>query len=460
LSAAPALPGELRRLGFSGEIVTPGDAAYEEARRIHNGLIDKRPALISRCRNAADAAAAVELAVAGGLEISIRGGGHNVAGRSVTDGGVMIDLARMRGVSVRPGERTALVQGGATWGDFDRASQLHGLAVTGGMISTTGVAGLTLGGGLGWLMGAYGLTVDSLLAAEVVTADGRSLETSDEEHADLFWALRGGGGNFGVVTSFTFRLHPVGPIVTAFRAAYPLSQAGTVLRAYRDATAGAHDDLTLNAGLLHAADGSGTKLAGIVGCHLGPARRAERDLDPLRRLGSPVDAFLGPLEYAAVNSLLDAAYPRGALNYWKSRFFAELSDRAIDALVELFAGCPSPMTSFVIENLHGAVTRVPVPATAVPLRRPGYNFLVTSVWREHTATETNIAWTRNVYSELERFLVPQRYVNYIADDETGEDPVREAYGPNYERLVAVKTAYDPANVFHLNQNIAPKPLPA
>jgi FAD/FMN-containing dehydrogenase len=458
LSAAPALPGELRRLGFSGEIVSPDDAAYEEARRIHNGLIDKRPALIARCRNAADAAAAVGLAVASGLEVSIRGGGHNVAGRSVTEGGVMIDLSGLRGVSVRPGERTALVEGGATWGDFDRESQLHGLAVTGGMISTTGVAGLTLGGGLGWLMGAYGLTVDSLLAAEVVTADGRILETSDEEHADLFWALRGGGGNFGVVTSFTFRLHPVGPIVTAFRAAYPLSEAGTVLRAYRDATAGTHDDLTLNAGLLHAADGSRTKLAGMIGCHLGPSRRAERDLDGLRRLGSPVDAYFGPLEYAAVNSLLDAAYPRGALNYWKSRFLGELSDGAIDALVELFAECPSPMTSFVIENLHGAVTRVPVSATAVPLRQPGYNFLVTSVWREHSATETNIAWTRNVYSELERFLVPRRYVNYIADDEVGEDPVREAYGPNYERLVAVKTAYDPTNVFRLNQNIVPKPL--
>jgi FAD/FMN-containing dehydrogenase len=455
VSADPLLAGKLRSRGFSGEIVAPGDAVYDDARRIHNGLIDKRPRLIARCGSAADAAAAIALAVEEGLEISIRGGGHNVAGRSVTEGGVMIDLSPLRGVSVRPAERKAVVQGGATWGDLDRASQLHGLAVTGGMISTTGVAGLTLGGGLGWLMGAYGLTVDSLLAAEVVTADGRIFETSDEEHADLFWALRGGGGNFGVVTSFTFRLHRVGPVVTAFRAAYPLSEAGTVLRAYRDATAGAHDDLTLNAGLLHAADGSGTKLAGIVGCHLGPARQAERDLERLRRLGPPVDGYLGPLDYVAVNSLLDAAYPRGALNYWKSSFLEELSDEAIDAMVGLFADCPSPMTAFVLENLHGAVTCVPVPATAVPLREPGYNFLVTSVWRERDATEKNIAWTRTVYSELERFLARRRYVNYIADDEIGDDPVREAYGPNYERLVAVKTAYDPANVFRLNQNIVP-----
>ena len=272
-------------------------------------------------------------------------------------------------VQVDPGGATARVDGGATWGIVDRETQRWGLAVTGGMISSTGVGGLTLGGGLGWLMGRHGLTVDSLLAAEVVVADGSVLSVSADEHPDLFWALRGGGGNFGVVSSFVFQLHPVGPLVTGVRIVYPFSQAADVLRGYRDLTAAGPDDLTVNAALTHLPDGSATRVAALVGCHLGTPAEAERDLAPLRSFATPLDVELGPMEYTIVNSLLDEAYPFGALNYWKSSFLRELSDDAIDAIVAAFGDCPSPASAFVLENLHGQVTRVPVEATAVPHRR-------------------------------------------------------------------------------------------
>jgi FAD/FMN-containing dehydrogenase len=442
---------------FPGELIHPGDAGYDEARRVHNGMIDKRPALIARCRGVEDIVAAVHLAREKGLEISVRGGGHNVAGTAVTDAGVMIDLSPMKAIEVDPKLRRARAEGGVVWGELDRAAQRHGLAVTGGMISSTGIAGLTLGGGIGWLMGKYGLTVDSLVSARIVTAEGRVLTASAGENADLFWAIRGGGGNFGVVASFEYQLHPVGPIVTGVRIAYPFSAAQEVLRAYRVVTSGSHDDLTVNAGLRRAADGSGAKLVTVGGCHLGSAREAERDLRPVLELGGAVEVQVGPAEYTVVNSMIDAAYPRGALNYWKSSFLRDLSDSAIEELVRLFATCPSPLTVFVIENLHGAVTRVPVEATAVPLRDPGYNLLVTSVWRDPAASEENVAWTRDVLAALRPFTSRRRYSNYLAADEVGDDPVREAYGRNYGRLVVLKRKYDPDNVFHLNQNIRPYP---
>jgi FAD/FMN-containing dehydrogenase len=452
-AALETMTGSLR--GFRGELLLPGGARYEKARRVHNGMIDKRPALIARCRGAADIARAVGVARDAGIELSVKGGGHNVAGRAVTDGGLMIDLSGMRSVSVDAKARTARAEGGATWGDVDRATQRHGLAVTGGMISTTGIGGLTLGGGLGWLMGRYGLTVDNLLSAEVVTADGATLVASETTEPDLFWAIRGGGGNFGVVSWFEYRLHPVGPVVTGVQMAYPFAAAVEVLELYRELTADGPDDLTVNAGLLHAPDGSGDKVAVIGGCHIGPATQAERDLEPLRSFGSPVVANLGPMEYTAVNSLLDAAYPRGALNYWKSSFLRDLSDDAIETIVAAFADCPSPMTAFVLENLHGEVTRVPVAATAVPHREHGYNFLITSVWANPQATERNVDWTRAAFQAVAPHTTARRYVNYIADDEVGDGPVREAYGENYARLVEAKGRYDPTNLFRLNQNIPP-----
>ena len=436
-------------------MLRPSDAGYDAARRVHNGMIDKRPALIARCRTPEDVVAAVALARENDLEISIRGGGHNVAGNAVTDGGLMIDLAEMRAVEVDLSRRSARAAGGATWGDVDRATQAHGLAVTGGMISTTGIGGLTLGGGLGWLMGTFGLTVDSVVAARLVLADGSLVTASGDEHPDLFWAIRGGGGNFGVVCEFAYELHEVGPQVTGFRAAWPLSAAPEVLALYREMTTEGPDDLTMNAALIHAPDGSGTPLVGVVGCHLGARGKAERDLSPLARHPGAVLVESGPVEYTVLNSWLDDNYPRGALNYWKSSFLDALSDEAINSMVGAFETCPSASSSFVIENIHGAVTRVPVEATAVPHRSPGYNFLITSVWHDPQGSEENVGWTRRVFAQLQEFTATRVYSNYLAADETGTERVREAFGPNYDRLVEVKKVYDPENVFRLNQNIRP-----
>jgi FAD/FMN-containing dehydrogenase len=454
VSVAGSRPRALE--SFGGDLLQAGDPGYEEARRVHNGMIDKRPALIARCRSASDVATAVRHAVENGLEVSVRGGGHNVAGTAVTDGGLMIDLALLKGIEVDAERASARVAGGVTWGELDAATQAHGLAVTGGMISSTGIAGLTLGGGLGWLMGKYGLSCDNVLSAEVVLADGRMVTASADEHPDLFWGLRGGGGNFGIVTSFEFRLHPVGPLVTGIRAAYAWETAGEVLRRYREVTSSASDELTANAALLHAADGSGTKIAGIVGCHLGGEAEAARELAPFRDLSAPLGVDIGPIEYRELNAVLDPGYPRGALNYWKSGFFSELSDEAIDVLVSEFEGCPSPMSSFVIENLHGAVTQVPVDGTAVPHREPGYNLVLTSVWQVPEATAENIAWTRRAFEAMRPFMSSRTYSNYLADDELEGDPVARAFGPNYQRLVDVKTAYDPSNLFRLNQNVRPR----
>jgi FAD/FMN-containing dehydrogenase len=443
--------------GFSGELLRPGDEGYEDARRIHNGMIDKHPGLIARCRGVADIVAAVGHARDREAEISICGGGHNVAGRAVTEGGVMIDLSLMRGIHVDPAGRSARAQGGVTWSELNRETQLHSLAVTGGTISTTGIAGLTLGGGLGWLMGKYGLAADNLISAEIVTADGRVLTASEAENTDLLWALRGGGGNFGVVSSFEYRLHPVGPTITGGLAIHPFSDAAAVLRFFRDFTAAVPDELGVIGALIHAPDGSGTKLAALVVCHAGSESQAQEDLAELLAFGSPLDVQIGPMPYSAVNTMLDAGFPRGALSYWKSSFLGELSDAAIDSTVAQFANCTSsPMSAVVIEHLHGAVTRVPADATAVPHRSEGYDFLVISQWMDPATTDDNVAWARDAYAAMRPFTANQlRYVNYLDEDDMRHDPARAAYGPNYDRLVQVKNAYDPDNLFRMNTNITP-----
>ena len=442
--------------GFSGRLLGPDDDAYDDARRIHNGLVDKRPALIARCLGTADVAAAVDLARERGLEISVRGGGHNVAGKAVTDGGVMIDLALMKGMHVDPAARTIRAQGGVTWGELNRETQLHALAVTGGVVSTTGIAGLTLGGGLGYMMGKFGLSTDNLISAEVVTADGRVLTASDEENEDLFWGIRGGGGNFGVVTSFEYRLHPVGPIVTGGLVIHPFEAARDFMRFMREYTTDLSDEMTLFVGLLHAPDGSGAKLCGAVLCHTGPPDEAQKDLEPLLTFGSPLDTPVSLMPYTAVNQLIDGGFPRGALNYWKSAFMRELSDEAIDTMVEAFESCPSPMTALIFEHFHGEVTRVPVEAMAVPHREPGLNLVVPSVWADPATTDENIAWTKETFAAMQPFTAGRQYVNYQAADESAQDQVRLAYGPNYERLVELKTKYDSGNLFRLNQNIEPR----
>jgi FAD/FMN-containing dehydrogenase len=439
---------------FSGQLLKPADAGYEEARRVHNGLVDKRPALIARCRGVADVVDAVNLTRKLGLEVAVRGGGHNVAGRATIDGGLMIDLAPMKGIHVDPKGRTARAQGGVTWAQLNRETQLHGLAVTGGVVSSTGIAGLTLGGGLGWLMGKYGLALDNLRSVELVTAQGKVVRASRDEEPDLFWAVRGGGGNFGVATSFEYQLHPVGPTIMGGLIAHPFAHARDLLRFYRDITASLPDEQTIFGGLVHAPDGSGTKLAAMVTCHCGSLAAGEKALRPLKEFGSPVMDALGPMPYCQLNGMLDAGFPRGALNYWKSSFLSQLSDDAIDTMIDCFARCPTPMGQLLLEHFHGAVTRVGASDTAFSHRSDGDNFVLVSEWMERANTDRCIAWARETYAEMERFFSSGRYVNYPADDETG-DPVAAAYGPNYRRLQELKTKYDPKNFFRMNQNIRP-----
>jgi FAD/FMN-containing dehydrogenase len=456
MSSVPSVADAAAELGntFSGQLLKPADAGYEDARKVHNGLVDKRPALIARCRGVTDVVDAVNLTHKLGLEVAVRGGGHNVAGRATIDGGVMIDLATMKGVHVDPKSRTARAQGGVTWAELNRETQLHGLAVTGGVVSSTGIAGLTLGGGLGWLMGKYGLALDNLRSVELVTAEGKWLCTSKDEEPDLFWAVRGGGGDFGVATSFEYQLYPVGPTVMGGLIAHPFDRARDALRFYRDSTTSLPDEQTSFGGLIHAPDGSGTKLTAIASCHCGSLTAGEAAMRSLKQFGFPVMDALGPMPYGQLNGMLDAAFPRGALNYWKSSFLSRLSDDAIDTMIDCFARCPTPMGQLVLEHFHGAATRVGSSDTAFPHRSDGYNFLIVSVWMEPADTDRCIVWARETHAAMEPFFAPGRYVNYLADDETG-DPVAAAYGPNYRRLQELKTKYDPKNFFRMNQNIRP-----
>ena len=439
---------------FSGELLTPRDAGYDEARRVHNGLVNKRPALIARCRGVADVVDAIGLARKLGLEVAVRGGGHNVAGRATIDGGLMIDLAPMKGIHVDPKSQTARADGGVTWAELDRETQLHGLAVTGGVVSATGIAGLTLGGGLGWLMGKYGLALDNLRSIELVTSEGEVLRASKNEEPDLFWAVRGGGGNFGVVTSFEYQLHPVGPTVTGGLIAHPFDRARDLLEFFRKSTASLPDEQSIVGGLVHAPDGSGTKLSAMVTCHCGSLEAGEKAVTPLKRFGTSVVDTVGQIPYCQLNSMLDAAYPKGALNYWKSSFLTQLSDDAIETMIACFAECPTPMGQLLLEHVHGAAARVGISDTAFPHRSEGYNFLILCQWLNEADNDRCIAWTRKTFAQMRPFFAPARYVNYLGDDESGE-PVAAAYGPNYRRLQKVKAKYDPENFFRMNQNIRP-----
>ncbi len=453
--AISTIDGELLEAfagSVSGSVLLPHDDGYEEARLIQNGLIDRRPAVIVRCAGATDIAGAVKLARSSGLEISVRGGGHNVAGRAVAEGGLMIDLSAMRGIHVDPAARTARAQGGVLWAELNREAHAHGLAVTGGAISSTGIAGYTLGGGLGWLMAKHGLGCDNLLGVELVTADGEILNVDDASHPDLMWALRGGGGNFGVAASLVYRLHPVSMVIGGL-IAHPIDAAGDMLRFYRDAVAGCSDDLTVFAAVVHAPDGSGMKLAAMVVFHTGDPDQAEADLAPFKSWGSPLMVEVGPMPYPVMNTLLDAAYPKGALNYWLSSFTTGLPDPLIDAIIERFASVPSPMTAILLEHFHGAVTRVGPTDTAVPHRAEGWNLLLPSEWMDPADTEANIAWTKDTFAALSEHFGGGRWLNYLGDDQ--DDAISAAYGPNYDRLVEVKRRHDPDNVFHLNHNIVP-----
>jgi FAD/FMN-containing dehydrogenase len=439
---------------FGGQLLKPADEGYEEARKIHNGLIDKRPALIARCRSVADVVDAVALATKLGLEVAVRGGGHNVAGRATIDGGIMIDLSPMKGIHVDAVGKTVRAQGGVTWGEVNRETQLHGLAVTGGVVSTTGIAGLTLGGGLGWLMGKYGLALDNLRAVELVTAHGKVLRASKQEEPDLFWAIRGGGGNFGIATSLEYDLHTVGPVITGGPIIHPIERSRDLLEFFRARTRSLTDEHTVFASLTHAPDGSGTDVAVLVTCHCGPTAVAEKAMLPLKQFGAPLLDAVGPMPYCELNSMLDANYPKGALNYWKSNFLTELSDAAIATMIECFARCPTPMGQLLLEHIHGAATHVDAGDTAFPHRQEGYNFLILAQWMQPSDTSRCIAWARETYQRMQPFFAAGRYVNYLDDDEMG-DSVAAAYGANYRRLQRIKAKYDPKNFFRMNQNIWP-----
>ncbi len=452
MTVNPALLDDLAGR-LDGRLLRPSDDGYDAARRVHNGLVDRSPAVIVRCRSAADAAAGVRFARAAGLELCVRGGGHNVAGRAVVDGAVMIDLAEMKGIEIDLPTRSVRAEGGLTWAELNDATAAHGLAVTGGAISSTGIAGLTLGGGLGWLMAKYGLAADNLLAVELVTAEGEIVDVTAASDPDLFWALQGGGGNFGIATTFTYRLEPAG-MVTGGLIAHPIEAAPEMLRFYRDAVAGASDDLTVFAALVHAPDGSGAKLAAMVVFHTGDPEQAERDLAPFTTWGSPLVVQVGEMPYPVMNTILDAGYPAGALNYWLSSFTLGLTDGLIDTMAERFATVPSPMTVILLEHFHGAVTRVGVTDTAVPHRAEGWNLVIPSVWTDPAASDENIAWTRETHRALGPHLGTARWLSYLGDDQ-GDDAVRAAFGPNYDRLLAVKRRCDPENVFRHNHNIDP-----
>jgi FAD/FMN-containing dehydrogenase len=445
---------EVLRVGFSGQVLTPEDEGYEAARRVHNGLIDRRPALIARCHSTADIVDAVRFARAEGLEISVRGGGHNVAGRAVIDDALMIDLAPMKGVHVDTAAQTVRAQGGLLWRELNRETALHGLAVTGGAISHTGIAGLTLGGGLGWLMAKHGLAADNLISVELVTADGSVVEVNKQTDPELLWALRGGGGNFGIAASLEYRLHPL-TLVTGGLIAHPIERAGEFLRWYRDAVADASDDLSVFAALVHPPEAPpGFKAAAMIVFHTGTEEEAERELAPFKEWGPPIMTEVGRMPYPVMNTLLDEAYPTGSLNYWVSNFTTGLDDGLIDAMVERYASVPSPATVLLLEHFHGAVCRVGVTDTAVPHRAEGWNLVIPGTWSDPAETGANVAWVKETHAALAPHLAEGKWLNYLGDDQ-GDDAVRAAYGPNFDRLREVKRRVDPDNVFRNNHNIAP-----
>jgi FAD binding domain/Berberine and berberine like len=439
---------------FTGRLLQPTDQTYDDQRSVHNGLIDKRPAAIACCHGVADIVEAVQLARTLGLEVSVRGGGHNVAGRATIDHGLMIDLSPMKGIHVDVPARTVRAQGGVLWKALNRETQLHGLATTGGVVGSTGIAGLTLGGGLGWLMPKYGLALDNLRAADLVLADGQVVRTSAAEHPDLFWAIRGGGGNFGIAASLEYDLHPVGPMITGGVVAHPLPRAFDALRFFRDTCATLPDEAMLVAGLQTAPDGSNAKLVGLVGGHCGSLEQGAAAFRAVKAFGPPVLDALGPMPYTALNSMLDPAFPKGALNYWKAQFLTDLTDDAIRALIAGFEACPSPMSFIILEHFHGAASRVPVSATACAMRVTGFNVVIASQWTDPRETARGIAWARETFASLTPYLAPTRYVNYLEDDAI--DPAAVAYGPNLARLREIKTKYDAGNFFKQNVNILPK----
>ncbi|MET9022340.1 FAD-binding oxidoreductase [Actinopolymorpha sp. NPDC004070] len=443
-----------------GRVVTPDDAEYEQARRVYNAMIDRRPRVVVQATNAGDVRATVDFARDSDVDLAVRGGGHSVPGYGTCDDGVVLDLSGMRGVRVDPRTATARAEGGATWGDFDSATHAFGLAAPGGIISTTGIGGLTLGGGIGHLDRSLGLSCDNLRSADVVTADGRFLLASPDDNADLFWALRGGGGNFGVVTSMEFGLHPVCDVYGGL-VFFDLRHAADVLRFYRDFIETADERLSLFPAFQIApplpfipVERHGEPLVGVVTCWSGPMEEGERAVAPIRDLAPPVAEHLGPMPYPALNSMFDALVPPGMQHYWKTAFARELTDEAIAAHCDFGPRLPALNSTVHIYPVNGAAQRVDAGATAFANRDMTFATVVAGIWPDPGDNEANIGWVRDYYHAVAPYSADTGYVNFMSEDDQPKTPTN--YGENYDRLVAVKQAYDPGNLFHLNQNIVPR----
>jgi FAD/FMN-containing dehydrogenase len=445
---------------LTGEVIRPGAESYDEARKIWNGAHDKRPALIVRCADTADVVRAVEFARSEGLLAAVRGGSHSIPGFSTCDGGIVIDLSPMKSVDVDPDARTARAGGGVTWGEFDAATQAHGLATTGGLISTTGLGGFTTGGGVGWLMRAHGLACDNLLSAEVITADGQVITASADENPDLHWGIRGGGGNFGILTSLEYRLHPVGPTVAAGPIFYPGDRVGEVLGFYRDFVDKVPDELTLLAEALTAPpapflpeEWHGKRLVALIGCYAGEAEAGLEAMQPMRELGDPVADLIGEMPYVEMQALVDALYPRGTRAYMKAGYLSALDDDAIETVARYHQSAP-PAAEIHIHQFGGAVARVEDDATAYGERQAPYILNVIALAHQPEGWEDNVEWAQRLYADMEPSLTGGAYINYLSAE--GADRVRAAYGEEkFARLQALKDQYDPTNLFRLNQNIPP-----
>ena len=447
---------------FAGSILTPADLEYDSARRVFNAMIDRRPALIARCANTADVVEAVNFARTWNVPVSIRSTGHNVAGYAVCEGGIVIDLSPMKRIVFDETACTVHVEAGCTWGDVNDALQPYDLAATGGFVSGTGVSGLTLGGGLGWMLRKHGLAIDNLVSAEVVLDDGRLVRASAFANDDLFWGIRGGGGNFGIVTSFEFLAHDAGTVLAGV-VLHPAESAVRVLRKWRDFGAGLPVACSLGALLFHFPDDAsgpppllGKALVGIGGVYTGPVDEGERALGPLRTDGPPLVDLFQPMRYNQAQRIADFLWPPGLHAYWKSAYLDRLSDEAVETIATFFARVPSSRTVVVLEHGQGAMSRVPASETAFAHRGWSYNLVITSAWSDPKDTDRNIGWTRSFFAAMQPFLAKAAYVNYLGDDE-GAEGLNAAYGAaTLARLAALKARYDPSNLFRMNQNVGPE----
>jgi FAD/FMN-containing dehydrogenase len=447
--------------GLQGKLCLPGDPGYDDARTIWNAMIDRKPAVIVRAAVAADVVLAVQFARQHHLLVAIRGGGHNIAGNAVCDGGLMVDLSPMKNVRIDPKAKTAYVEPGVTLGEFDAAAQAHGLATPVGINSTTGIAGFTLGGGFGWISRKFGLTVDNLISADIVTADGKLVTASEKENADLFWAVRGGGGNFGVVTAFEFRLHPVGPEILSGLIVHPFAQAKTLLKEYRRLVASLPEEISAWVVMRKAPplpflppEVHGKEILIFAVCAVGDMKKAEKALAPLRALGKPIADVVGPHPFVGWQQALDPLLTPGARNYWKSHDFKKIEDGLFDVMVDAAGKLPSDETEIILVNLGGAVNRVAANATAYPHRDVEFIINVHTRWRDAAQDKECIDWARKFFDASGKFATGGVYVNFMPEDET-QRVQKGAYGSNYERLAKLKAKYDPTNLFRMNQNIKP-----